>query len=131
MNRTIQPAMFWAAAVSLAIGGCAPDYGTVEFGAVSTPPTPVTIRSNFIEMPVGIGAVVRADPVSDNVNDYDSSYKLDLFSRDRGVFRVHRRANRREFVFVGIAEGSTCLQVEIDGRPHECIDVEITPPEGG
>lgn len=115
----------------LTAAACMPNYGTVEFEAVSNPPVPVTIRSFLIEMPAGVAAVVRVRPISENRNDYDSSYKVDLFSSDRDVFVVERRPSRREFVLIGVNPGTTCLEVEIDGRPEDCIDVEITAPEGG
>ena len=117
--------------VLLAAAACIPSYGTVEFEAVSNPPVPVTIRSFLIEMPAGVAAVVRARPISENRNEYDSSYKVDLFSADRDILVVERRPSRREFVLIGVNPGSTCLEVEIDGRPEDCIDVEILPPEGG
>ena len=77
-----------------------------------------------------MAVVVEATPISDNANEYDSSYKLDFFSQDRDVFRVFRREDRREFVFVGVAPGNTCVEVEIDGRAEDCIDVTVEAPEG-
>ena len=123
-----------ASALFAALGGsiaCAPAYGTVEIEPISTPPVSVTVRDFLIEMPAGIAVVVQATPRSDNANDYDETYKLDLISRDRDVFTVYRREDRREFVFVGIAEGETCLEVIVDGTPHDCIDVTVTPPASG
>ncbi|MEM6989950.1 MAG: hypothetical protein AAF721_05620 [Myxococcota bacterium] len=119
-----------AALAFSALAGCAPSYGSIDFDAVSTPPVSVTVRSFLIDMPAGIAVVVRVKPISDNANDYDASYNVDLFSQDRDVLTVHRRNSRREFVLVGVNPGETCLEVEIDGRPEECIDVEITEPEG-
>lgn len=111
--------------------GCAPSYGTVELQPLSTPPVSVTVRDFLVEMPAGIAVVVEASPESDNANDYDDTYRLDLIAKDRDVFTVYRREDRREFVFVGIAEGETCLEVIIDGTPMDCIDVTVTPPASG
>src|SRR5688572_16956203 len=97
-----------AAILLLAATACAPSYGTVELEPLSTPPVSVTVREFLIEMPAGVAVVVEAVPVSDNGNDYDDSYKLDLIAKDRDVFQVHRRESRSEFVFVGILEGETC-----------------------
>lgn len=117
------------AALAVCTLACSPAFGTVEFESVSTPPVNVTVRGFFIEMPAGIAAVVRATPLSDSATDYDSGHRVDLISQDRDVFRVERRPSRREFVFVGINPGSTCVEVRIDGRPEDCIEVEITEPE--
>jgi hypothetical protein len=117
---------------AIAIGpACAPSYGTVALEPISTPPVTVTVRDFLVEMPAGIAVVVRASPESGNANEYDETYKLDLISKDRDVFTVYRREDRREFVFVGIAEGETCVEVIIDGTPHDCIDVTVTPPASG
>ena len=118
------------AGFALAAAACSPSYGTVEFYAVSTPPVGVTVRSFFIELPAGVAAVVRAAPDSENNNPYED-YKMDLFARDHDILTVERRPSRREFVLIGNNPGTTCLEVIIDGRTEDCIDVEVTEPEGG
>ena len=116
--------------LALSTTACQPSYGSIEFEPLSTPPVSVTVRSFLIEMPEGVAVVVRATPISDSREEYESGDKVDLFSRDRDVLTVHRRDHRREFVLVGVGAGSTCLEVEIDGQPQECIDVEISGAAG-
>jgi len=116
--------------LALSTVACQPSYGSIEFEPLSTPPVAVTVRSFLIEMPEGVAVVVRATPISDGREEYESGDKVDLYSRDRDVMTVHRRDHRREFVLVGVSAGSTCLEVEIDGEPQECIDVEITGASG-
>ncbi|MBL4687473.1 MAG: hypothetical protein JKY37_22950 [Nannocystaceae bacterium] len=119
------------AVACLSATACQPSYQAIEFNTISSPPVNVTIRDFLIEMPAGVGAAVRVSPISANNNEYDSGQRIDLRSQDRDVLTVYRRKSRREFVLVGVNPGTTCLEVVIDGRGEECIDVEISEPAGG
>lgn len=125
MRRIVLCALLFAAPAA-----CAPSYGAIDIEPISTPPVSVTVRDFLIEMPAGIAVVVQVSPRSDNQNEYDDTYKVDLISQDREIFNVYRREDRREFVLVGVAEGDTCVEVRIDGSPQDCIEVTITPPAG-
>jgi hypothetical protein len=105
---------------------CQPSYGEVDFRPISSPPTTVAVRSHLIEIPAGMAVGVRAELDSDNDNDFDSSHDLDLIPQDRDVMVVQLRPHPREFIFVGVAPGETCLEVFIESDSVDCIEVEIT-----
>lgn len=106
--------------------GCTPDYHTVRIEAESNPPAPVNIRGNRVELPTGIAVVIEADLVSRTREDYPGRGELELYSADRNVFEVYPRPNHEEFVIVGINPGSACMDVVVDGRQEDCIDVTVT-----
>jgi len=111
--------------------GCAPEWGSLEFELLNSPPSPHVLVDRYgehIRLPEAIAVVVSAHPISDNGVDYDDHERVELVSENPAVFRVYRRPNRNEFVFVGVTAGTTCVEVRIDGSAEECIPVEVTPP---
>ena len=107
--------------------GCQPEFESVTFDPLSTPPVPTVVRSYEIEVPVGIAVAVEARPRSSNATDYDSSDSFALISEDKSVLEVKPTPRRDEWVFVGVAAGSTCVQVRINGDTEDCIPATVTP----
>jgi hypothetical protein len=123
--RFIAPLLF-----ASSIAGCQPEYGSVRFERNETDGSAhdVVLRSGYIELPAGLAIVVNATPVSSNAEPYDSDDRIDFYSQNTDVFDVFAGPSRRQFVFVGVAAGSTCVQVILDGREEECIDVTVLDP---
>ena len=117
---------FALVALALAGLGCQPSYDTISLSTESNPPAPVTVRGNRVEMAAGTAIVVEADLRSHTREDYPGEGELELFSSDQNVFDVYPRPNHEEFVLVGIAPGDACLDVVVDGRLEDCVDVTVT-----
>lgn len=116
------------AALALIGLGCQPSYDTISLSTESNPPAPVTVRGNRVEMPAGTAIVVQAELRSETREPYPGNGELELFSSNQAVFKVYPRDNDEEFVLVGIAPGEACIDVVIDGRLEDCIEVTVTIP---
>ena len=112
-------------AMVLGVMACSPDYQTVRLTAVSNPPAAVNIRGNRMNIPAGIAVVVRADLVSSTNEDYPGSGELELYSSDQSIFDVYPRPDDEEFVIIGIAPGVACMDVVVDGRLEDCVEVTV------
>ena len=106
--------------------GCQPSYDTISLTTESNPPAAVTVRGNRIEMPAGTAIVLQADLRSGTREDYAGKGELELFSSDKAVFKVYPRPSDEEFVIVGIAPGEACMDVVVDGRLEDCVEVTVT-----
>jgi len=115
-------------AVGLVVGACAPEFGTLDIDPISTPPAGVTLRDYLVELPSGVAIAVAVSARSDNAVEFDETASIDLISRDDDIFEVYPSQRPREFVFVGVAEGDTCIDVLIDGSQEDCINVQVEPP---
>ncbi len=110
----------------VALAGCdGQEYSHIRFEAVTSPPLQASVTSDKITIPAGIALQVLATPVADGVS-YDSHDRLSLVSDDDSVLRVFGTASRNQFVLSGFDEGSTCLEVRINGSREDCIRVSIT-----
>jgi len=123
MNTTFRSLMLGA--MTFAALACSPDYQTVRLTAVSNPPAAVNIRGNRIEIPAGIAVVIRADLVSSTNEDYPDNGELELYSSDQSIFDVYPRPDDAEFVVIGIAPGMACMDVVVDGRQEDCVEVTV------
>lgn len=112
----------------LAAVGCSPDYQTVRLSARSNPPVAVDIRGDRIELPAGIAVVLHAELLSKNDQDFPGNGELELYTTDASVFEVYPRPSDEEFLVVGIAPGHACMDVVVDGRLEDCIDVSVSTP---
>lgn len=126
MQRSIFATLLGCTACLFA-AGCGADYGRITLDELSSPPTQVTIRDAYIEIPAGVAIVVKAGIESDTNKDFESSDDLDLLSENRGIFVTYKRGSR-EFVFVGQNRGQTCVEVLINGSREDCIEVLVTDP---
>lgn len=111
--------------LALVAAACQPSYDTVRLTVESTPPAPVVVRGNRVEIPAGTAVVVHADLRSETREDFPGNGELELFSADTAVFDVYPRPDPEEFVIVGIAPGEACMDVVVDGRLEDCIEVTV------
>ena len=103
-------------------------YAGMTFEPQSSPPIPVSIESDRIEIPVGIAVKVKATPESTG-DEYKENALLSLRAEDDDLLAVYATEKEREFVFVGLREGETCLEVRVNRTERECIEVEVLPAE--
>lgn len=116
--------------LGLFAAACADDhpiYDGVEFEVESAPPSPVSIESDRIELVVGVAVKVSAEPISRSDVDYRDRDAFALRSDNPDILEVYNTETDRTFVLVGVAEGRTCLEVKVNRRERECIDVRVLP----
>ena len=113
-------------ALALLAFGCAPstDYDGLSFETKSVPPVPVSFESDRIEIPVGIAVKIDVTLHSEG-RAYDDDDTLSLRADDEDLLEVYGAGGGREFVFVGLREGDTCLEVRVNRKEKECIEVRV------
>jgi hypothetical protein len=121
MNKRILCAL-----AALTLMACVRDekYDGLSFDVQSSPPVPVSVESDRIELIVGIAVKIEVSPRSAG-RSYSSRDQVDLRADDNDLFEVYGAEDPREFVLVGLREGESCLEVNINGRMEECIEVRI------
>lgn len=117
-------------AALLTLSGCGPSYDYTDLTLASPAPVPVQLSPSQIRLPVGIAALVVADPQSSSASQYEDYDEVVLRSNDTSLLDVFPGPNEREFVLVGLQEGSTCVEVVIARQVEECIPTTISAPEG-
>jgi len=108
------------------LAGCDKPYRRVAFELESTPPTPVHFDSDHISLVVGVAVQVKATPKRAR-RAYDFDVRFSLQPEDAKLLSVLDGQGRHEFVFVGLSQGSTCIDVRVDGHEEECIPVDVGP----
>jgi hypothetical protein len=110
-----------------ALLGCVrgPDYAGVSFDVESAPPVLVNIQSDHITLVAGIAVQVSVKPLS-NDEPFDDDVRVSLRPINADLLEVFAGKDDREFVFVALAAGDTCLNVAVGRRDQECIPVHIT-----
>lgn len=122
--------MMWRTGCLLLVllGACAGDrkvYAGLDFSVGSTPPIPAKLTRDLIQLAEGTAIQATAFPSSKGKRDYTDEDRVTLRSRDDRVLGVRATDAPRDFVFVGIAEGATCVEVEINGRSVDCIEAQV------
>ncbi len=119
--------LVWTAIAMIGVA-CQPSYDTISLTTKSNPPAPATVRGNRVELPTGTAVVVEATLQSNTSEGYPGNGELELFSSNKAVFEVYPRPDDEEFVIVGIAPGEACMDVVVDGRLEDCVEVTVTVP---
>jgi len=104
---------------------CQPRYDGIELTPVTTPPVPVRIDGEEIEMSVGIAVGVDVKPLSSARFEYYSDDPLSLRSQDPDILRVEPTENPRRYVFVAVGPGTTCVDIEVVREDHGCIPTTV------
>ncbi len=113
----------------LLASACSPRYVHTDLTLGSPAPVPVQLSPSQIKIPVGIAALVLAEPQSGNANLYDEYYEVELRSQDTAILDIYPGPNDREFVLVGVHAGTTCVEVVIQREVQECISTTVSAPE--
>jgi hypothetical protein len=114
----------------LALAACIRDekYDGVSFEIESSPPLPVSVESDRIELVAGIAVKVAVQPHSSG-RSYSSNDLVALRADDDSIFEVYGTQDAREFVLLGLREGESCLDVRVNRRQEECIEVRVLPAD--
>ncbi len=125
MNQRISCAL-----AALVLMACVRDekYDGLSFDVQSSPPVPVSVEGDRIELVAGIAVKVEVEPRSSG-RSYSSDDQVNLRADDGDIFEVYGAEDPREFVLVGLREGESCLEVRINRRMEECIEVRVLPAE--
>jgi hypothetical protein len=108
-------------------GACADErkeYAGLELDVISASPTPPSVQPDAITLVAGQAVLVAATPLSSG-RDYDDGDQLTLTPDDGDVFDVYAGTEQREFVLVGLRPGRSCLEVRVQRRREDCIDVRV------
>lgn len=119
MNRII------ALSLLLLAAACHPTYGRVDLTLYSSPPVPVRVESDEVELPVGVAVAIDVEPKSGNDYEYFKDDEVTLDTEDRQILRVDPTENPRRFVLTGVKAGQTCVVVEVFGEREECIPATV------
>ncbi len=119
MNR------FIALSLLLLAAACHPTYGHVDLTLYSSPPVPVRVESDEVELPVGVAVAIDVEPKSGNDYEYFKDDEVTLDTEDRQILRVDPTENPRRFVLTGVKAGQTCVVVEVFGEREECIPATV------
>ena len=111
-------------------------------GASACAPTYDTIDVEWIQGSVGAEAsdegfsvqegkliVFSAKPQSARGRDYEAIDVLELASEEASVARVEQGLAVGTWMIMGVARGSTMLEVRIDGELEDRIPVDVTEQE--
>lgn len=125
MNQRISCAL-----AALVLMACVRDekYDGLSFDVQSSPPVPVSVEGDRIELVAGIAVKIEVKPRSAG-RSYSSNDEVNLRADDSAIFEVYGAEDAREFVLVGLREGESCLEVRINRRMEECIEVRVLPAE--
>lgn len=120
----------WALFVVALAVGCAPDYGglAVEIEGVSLAGDYVDARR--VNLVVGHVVRIHARPRSLTSKSYENPDRFELAPANPDILRTYRDAEDWRWVLVARATGTTCVEVRIDGREEECIEVSIQAEAG-
>lgn len=99
-------------------------YGDVSLTALNNPPGIVSLEDDEIGLSAGAAAYISTRLESRTDENYPSSTELDMRSRDPEIFQVYN-GEGRAFVLIGIAEGTSCLEIVVNNTVEDCIDVVI------
>lgn len=119
-----------AALFVLALAGCGPDYGglAIEVEGVALPGD--VVDSHRVSLVLGHVVRVHARPRSLTSQVYEDPNRFDLASADEDIGRVYRDADNWRWVIVARSVGTTCVEVRIDGRKEECVELTVEAEAG-
>lgn len=120
--------IFFGLALIATAPACQPSFGYLEVTVRSSPPLPVSVRDHRFELPVGVAVLIAVEPMSDNINDYVETDRLDLSPSDAAILDIEPGPESRTFVLIGVNPGETCVDVYINGRAEQCIPAVVNAP---
>lgn len=116
--------------LALVIAGlaCSPTYGSLDVGWVRGSSNGEASSRGF-SVVEGKLLVFTANAASARGRDYEVTDVLELSSEDPAVARVEQGLATGTWMLMGVAEGSTTLEVRIDGRLEERLPIDVTAQE--
>lgn len=119
-----------AAVLALMLTACAPDYGGLAIEIEGVALAGNYVESRKINLVLGHVVRVHARPRSLTSQVYEDPGRFELVSASRDVARVYRDAEDWRWVLVGRADGTTCIEVRIDGKKEECLEIRVQAEAG-
>lgn len=117
-----------AALVLASATACTPSYATLEVERIHGSSDAEVSADGFV-VPEGTLVVFTADAVSSSVRDYEVTEELELSSVDPSVARVEQGLAVGTWMIMGVAQGSTTIEVRIDGVREDQIPVDVKVQE--
>ena len=128
MNGQRSIRMGLAALVLASATACTPSYETLEVERIRGSSDAEVSASGFV-VPEGTVVVFTADAVSSSVREYQVTEVLELSSVDPTVARVEQGLAVGTWMIMGVAQGSTKVEVRIDGVLEDEIPVDVKVQE--
>jgi hypothetical protein len=102
---------------------CGPHYSHTDFGEVGGNQLPASVTTQQIA--VEVGGVVTAQ-----ITPYDSNgveMPGDVVSEDATIMKVYHASGDRKFAFLGVAEGTTRVEIRANGVTVGTITATVNP----
>jgi hypothetical protein len=128
MSRDRGIRMGLCALVLVGATACAPTYDTLEVDWIRGSADAEASDRGF-SVQEGNLIVFAAKPASARGRDYEVTDVLELASEEPGVARVEQGLAVGTWMVMGVARGSTTLEVRIDGELEDRIAVDVTAQE--
>lgn len=116
------------AVVLASASACAPSYDTLDIAGIQGSVGPDAADEGF-SVQEGKLLVFSAKPESGHGRAYEAIDVLELASEAPGVARVEQGLAVGTWMIMGVARGSTTLEVRVDGALEDRIAVEVTAQE--
>ena len=115
---------------ALLAAGCGPDYGGLAIEIEGS-----SLAGDFVQarrMNLVLGHVVRvhARPRSLTSAVYEDAARFELSSADATIVRIFGDPQEWRWVIVARQTGVSCIEVLIDGKVEECVEVKIAAEAG-
>jgi len=107
---------------------CTPSYDTLEVDWIQGSIGAEASGEGFA-VQEGKLIVFSAEPVSSRVRDYEVTDVLELSSEAPSVARVEQGLAVGTWMIMGVARGSTTVEVWIDGELEDRIPLDVTEQE--
>ena len=118
------------AAVALMLTACAPDYGGLAIEIEGVALAGDYVESRRINLVLGHVVRVHARPRSLTSKVYEDSGRFEMVSASPDIARVYRDPEDWRWVIVGRSDGETCIEVRIDGKREECLEIQVQAEAG-
>ena len=118
------------AGVALLLTACAPDYGGLAIEIEGVALAGDYVESRRVNLVLGHVVRVHARPRSLTSQVYENPARFELVSAAPEVARVYRDAEDWRWVLVGRQQGDTCIEVRIDGKEQECLEIRVQAEAG-
>jgi len=118
------------AVLALMLTACAPDYGGLAIEIEGVALSGDYVESRGINLVLGHVIRVHARPRSLTSQVYEDPGRFELGSASPEVARVYRDPEDWRWVLVGRSSGDTCIEVRIDGKREECLEIRVQAEAG-
>ncbi len=130
INRNWIWRMIAVLGMAVILSGCDPVYDHVVLTVISDPPVDGMVNSASIELTSGVVVMVKTRLLDDDGDEFSSGDSVQFVSQNSSVFKMKNGAEEREFALLAVSPGQTILEVQVDGKVKDRLDVVITEYSG-